>query len=496
VRGADPVGNLTDWASIRLTNLGVFDLRGPDTPPGFTMLPADDTGIVGDNRTTDTTPRFTWGVPEDLGGTIYTSFNGYYSISQVAPGIAVGTSSMLRWTISRIENSAWTEVASGDESSSRGPSTPLAPGSYNFRVHYLDLLGNRGGDAGVDFEILPALQPPTISLETDTGFFDSDGVTNSTDPIFQLTTPDAETSRYVEYYWSFHRADGTEFHGVSRSTTIRPSQTYAALANLEDGQHAMYVRARNSDGALTQGWSEKVFTVDTQIPGFLPQVYIERYDRVPNFIRLANAPLRPDVHSGDQVVIWRVPAETASLSRNTTYRVTYQIQSLEGQIVHSGVADGGYYGVSDYVRGVLPLSSVPDGTYRLFASAIDEAGNHGNWVQADGGEFTIDSTRPAAPVLASGPTGTLAVGAAADFSWLGSTDTGPSPVRYVVKFMYLARGTLHGTTSYQSFTLVEGTSLRISPDFGYGPGRVRWSVLAFDQADNAVESSFREFTLI
>jgi hypothetical protein len=415
----------------------------------------------------------------------------------------------VRWTIRRSVAFGESEVvAQGDQNSPPGPTTPLEYGTYSFQVAYLDNVGNLGVRGGLSFRVAPLLSAPRVDLIQNgaSNANNTDNIITSSDPVFNFSAEHSVLETHTEYYWALHRSDGTQFHGVSSSSRVRPSDTYPALANLPDGRHIMFVRARTNTGELTNGWGEKVFGVATTPPAAMPRLYVERYDRVPDFIRLANAPLQPGVTSGRVIggtpfvtAVWQMPADPAVPLDNRGYRIVYKVESADGTIVSSNnnIPEWTTYtGYENFFQFRVGISWLPAGSYRLFARAVDGENRFGAWTQAEGGPFTVDSTVPSAPLLISGPTGPLAIGTAADFSWLGSTDTGPGPVRYVVKLEYLDRNSGTATGSYQTFQLVEGTSARITPESIYGAGRVRWSVYAFDLADNAIESGFGEFTLV
>lgn len=250
----------------------------------------------------------------------------------------------------------------------------------------------------------------------------------------------------------------------------------------------MFARARTTSGVTTTEWSERVVVVDTQAPLWIEGLRLNRVRResdTPDAI-FNNSP--SDVMNYERPQFqWIAPADVGSAGIGN--RVVYQIQSLDRSVLYSGE-----WNLETVARttGVFEVGiSLSDGTYRIWASAVDKANNFGNWGLVEGGEFTVDTQRPTLPVVLAGPPSGTSAGAPLEFTWLPSTDSSGEPVRYVVElFKAIPQSPSNETLLYfpSSNSLVVTLNL--------GAGDYWWRVRAFDQGATSSSSAYQAFTLV
>ncbi len=201
-----------------------IDTSAPN-PPVLTGF-SDDSGVVGDGRTSDTTPTLT-GTAE--AGSTVAIFNGSTQI-----GTVVATGGNFTFTVP----------------------TELANGTYAFSARATDAAGNQSAASASLSVTVDATAPgaPVIgSVSPDSGVA-GDGITNTTAAIVSGT---AEAGATV-----------TIFSGATAIGTAiaNPNGTYSAAVTLNTGSNSLTARATDAAGNVSAASTSVGVTVDTAAP--------------------------------------------------------------------------------------------------------------------------------------------------------------------------------------------------------------------------------------
>ena len=337
----DAAGNL---GAASVATPITIDATAPAAPTTPSLLPADDSGQLGDGVTNVKSPRFT-GTAE-AGSTVQ-----LINTSGTVLGTAVATGGA--YTVS--------------------PSTPLADGAHSLRAQAIDAAGNLGTASNainLTIDSTPPVVPTTPSLlAADDSGAKGDGITNVNEPRLVGTAAAGVTVQVVN-------AGGTVLG--SAATAADGSYSVSLGSALADGAYSL--RARSIDLAGNTSASSPAFAlaIDTSA--------------------LA-APTTPGLFAGDDsgvkgdgVTSARQPRIFGLAEPGSTVQV-FSITPSEGvgtaAILASGTAalDGGYL--------VGFVSPQADGAYSIVVRATDAAGN----VSPTSGalSLTIDTAQPATP---------------------------------------------------------------------------------------------------
>ncbi len=175
------------------------DLVPPAAPSTPTLLPADDSGTLGDGITSVTQPRL---IGTAVAGSTVQLING---------GTVIGTA---------------TVTAGGAYTVS--PSSPLASGTYSLTVQDIDVAGNVSTPSGafsltIQTSVLPAPSTPALLPADDSGVL-GDGVTNVKQPRLVGT---AVASGTIELLNASGTVIGTATVSPTGSYTVSPSSPLA-----------------------------------------------------------------------------------------------------------------------------------------------------------------------------------------------------------------------------------------------------------------------------
>ncbi|PLR52304.1 hypothetical protein CYR34_05560, partial [Chimaeribacter arupi] len=219
VRVTDDAGNVAASAALNVTVDTVTNA------PVITLM--DDSGVVGDNQTSDTTPGFAIITDTDV-VTVMVSVDG--GAAQAAVQDAAG-----RWTFAV-------------------PSA-LTDGEHTLDVTVTDKAGNSTQGAAYTFTLDTSVSVPAIDLNeaSDSGAANSDNITNVKTPSFTLSNIDADAVT-VEVLINGTAYPATREGGVWRFTA----------PELTDGEYAVQVRVTD-DAGNTATSGELTFTVDTEV---------------------------------------------------------------------------------------------------------------------------------------------------------------------------------------------------------------------------------------
>ncbi|MFC2058568.1 hypothetical protein ACFLTS_02855 [Chloroflexota bacterium] len=295
----------------------------------------------------DSTPSFDWTDVTDPAGGVTYGIQVADNIDFTAPAI----------DLSDLGVSAYT-------------STALPDGTYYWRVNATDGLGNEGAWSGAWSFTIDTIEPsaPVLSLPAD-GLITGDNTPT-------LDWGDVTDASGVTYDVQVDYVDDA-FGSLIVDETGLDDSFFDIIAELPDGTY--YWRARAVDNSVpsnTSAWSEVwSFTVDTTAPG------------APVLSSPADAQTTGD---NTPTLDWGDVTDPSG--------VTYEVQldntdDTFGSLVvdESGLGDS-FFDI---------LAPLPDGTYYWRARAVDNAvpANTGAWSEV--WSFTVDTTAPAAPALAS-----------------------------------------------------------------------------------------------
>ncbi len=334
VRELDFVGNLS--APSAATNL-VIDLIPPAAPSTPTLLPADDSGTLGDGITSVTQPRL---IGTAVAGSTVQLVNG---------STVIGTA---------------TVSAGGAYTVS--PSSPLASGTYSLTVQDIDVAGNVSTPSGAfSLTILSgslATPPAPTLLATDDSGVSGDNTTNVRQPHLTGTASGGVTIQIVG-------AGGA----ILGTAPIGPggSYTVAVASPLADGTYSLSVQSIDAAGNLSTLSPALGLTILATPPAApsAPVLF----------------PADDSGTLGDGITNVNQPRLTGTAVAGDTVLLLNASNAVIGSTV---ATSGGLYTV-------IPSSPLADGSYVLHTVTVDVAGN----VSSASGTIalTILTAPPAAP---------------------------------------------------------------------------------------------------
>ncbi len=315
LQAVDAAGNISKSSpALTLT----IDTTAPSAPTAPTLLPADDSGTLGDNLTNINTPRLT--------GT--TAANATIQLLNAA-GTVIGSTS-----------------SGADGSYTVAPTSSLPDGSIALTVRAVDAAGNIG-KAGPALSLTIATAPPVAPAAPTLLAADDSGTKG--DNLTNLNTPRLTGTATANATVQLLNASGT----VLGSTTSGADGSYTIVlaSPLANGTLALAVRVVDRAGNVGKTGAVVSLTIDTTAPA---------------------APLAPTLLAADDTGVLGDGITTVSRPRLTGVAeagATVQILDATGKVV--AVAIAGADGT--YLAG--PLATLAPGGYQFRALATDAAGN-------------------------------------------------------------------------------------------------------------------------
>ena len=315
-----------------------IDTSPPASPSTPSLLPADDSGVLGDGITNVTQPHLIGTAPAsttaqliDAGGNVLGSgtvdVNGAYSVA---------------------------------------PTSVFADGTYNLRARAIDVAGNLGALSAtfsltIQTSHIGTPNAPALLPADDTGV-KADGITSVKQP--RLTGFVASGSS-VQLLNPGGGLVATAPIGVGGAYTIGFS---SALA---DGAYAVSIRVVDSAGNLSPASPTYALVIDTTPPAT---------PSTPKILASDDSGVK-----GDGITNVKQPHFIGTADANTTI----QLVNAANSVVGTGVAG------ANSAYSVIPTTSLADGSYAFTVEAVDAAGN----VSGLSGSITltIDATAPASP---------------------------------------------------------------------------------------------------
>ncbi|QWT46001.1 Ig-like domain-containing protein [Azospira inquinata] len=341
IKVTDAAGNSSTTAGTPFT----IDSTAPTGTTGaLAAVAGNDTGTLGDNLTSDTTPTLTGAA--EAGAQVEVTVNG--------------------------KTYSTTADSTGHYSITVPNSDALTDGSYTPSIKVTDAAGNSSTTAGTPFTIdhtAPAV--PVITTVTDDvgavqGTLHSGATTDDATPTLNGT---GEAGATVKLY------DGSTLLG---STTVdsNGNWTYTPTTPLTDGAHSLSATQTDVAGNTSPSTNNFPFTVDTSSVS-TPTIITVQDSEGPIQGAVPQNGVTDDAH----------PTLNGTAPAGTTVKV-YD----NGVELGSVVADS--HGYWAYVPSVLV-----DGTHSFTVTATNSAGTVSPASSAYG--ITVDTVAPAAPVISS-----------------------------------------------------------------------------------------------
>ncbi len=298
----------------------VIDTTPPAAPTAPSLLPADDSGTVGDGITNVNPPR--------LIGTAASS----------------GLTIQLLNTSNNVIGSA---VAGTGGAYTVTPSSALADGTYVVHVQAVDVAGNVSAASG-NFTLVIDTTPPAAPtapglLPADDSGTVGDGITNVNLPRLICTA--ASSGLTIQLLNASNNEIGSAVAGTGGAYTVTPS---SALA---DGTYVVHVQAVDAAGNVSAASGSFTLVILTAAP---------------------SAPSAPALAPGDDTGTAGDGITTVAqphLIGTSVAGDTVQLLNATNNVVGSGVVAGN----GSYT--ILLNSALSPGTYAIRAVAIDLAGN-------------------------------------------------------------------------------------------------------------------------
>ncbi|WP_168203151.1 Ig-like domain-containing protein [Marinobacter fonticola] len=343
----DAAGNesaLSPATSVRV------DTTAPGTPASAPILaPASDSGIENDNITSDHAPALTGSgaVPGDS----VTLYNG--------DGTSVLGSAVVeadgRWSVT--------------------PESPLANGSYGFRVSYSDNAGNESDLSAMTTITIDSIAPnaavsaPVLDDYSDSGI-KGDAITSDTVPT--LTGSGGTPGETVRLY----HGDGETVIGVAM---VQPDSTWSVTpdAPLAEGTHNLtvsYSDAAGNESTHSPAVSLVIDTVSATGPASAPSL----------------ASTSDTAVEGDGIT-----ADTTPTFVGADAPIDHVVTLYDA---NTGEALGAISVGPDGTWSITPDAPLADGRYDLNVTYTDQAGNESS--PSPTTAVVIDVTAPVAPTLA------------------------------------------------------------------------------------------------
>lgn len=240
------------------------------------------------------------------------------------------------------------------------PSSSLAQGNHTIIARALDRAGNISPDAPLNFTIdTVALTPAQADLtaSSDSGFSNTDNLTNKTKPNFTGTLPESAMS--VEVF----------IDGVSRgsATVSGGNWNFTPGADLTDGNHTIAVKLTDVAGNVSSLSPALNFAIDATLP--------------------ATPAIAPDLTAASDTGI----SDSDNITSNTqpTFTGTAANDAVQVEVFIDGVSQG----LTNTTGGnwsYRPSAALADKVgYVIAVKAVDAAGNAS--ALSPGLSFTIDS---------------------------------------------------------------------------------------------------------
>jgi large repetitive protein len=321
-------------------------------PTNLALDPGSDTGTVGDNITSVTTPTITGKADKALVDATASNFATTVTLYD-SDGVTVLGSGLINR-----DTGAWSIAIT----------TPLSLGSHTITAKATDLAGNVStASAGLTLTIVPGTPPPpaaptglALDPSTDSGTI-GDNLTNFNKPKI---TGKAEAGSTVQLF------DNTTVLNPTVQADSNGNWSITLTAALSDGTHSLTAKATNGGGTGPASTALSL-VIDTTPPG------------APTAVALDASTDSGTI--GDNLTNFNKPQIDGKAEAGST------VQLFDGAAPISPTvqADGGGS------WSITLASALTDGLHHLTAKATDAAGNTGNASATL--PLTIDTTAPAPP---------------------------------------------------------------------------------------------------
>ena len=319
-------------------------MRPTTTPSDLNLLPADDTGTLGDGITSDRRPHL---------------------VGKATPSGTVQV-------VDRAGNLVGSTIAGPDGSFSAQPTAPLADGNYTLSARNVDAAGGVGPSGPtftltIDGQAPPTPSAPALLPADDTGT-PGDGITSVRSPHLRGTAVPGATVQVLD-------ANGA----IVASTIAGADGTFSVqpTAPLADGRVSLSAIASDAAGNASPIGPATLLTIDGTAPLATSALLL--------------LPADDSGALGDGITAVSKPR----LSGTAEPGSTVQVVDGSGAVVASTTA------APDGTFAAQPSMPLADGSHRLAALAIDAAGNAGPLGQALALTILANGPGPpAAPALA------------------------------------------------------------------------------------------------
>ncbi|MDY0961659.1 Ig-like domain-containing protein [Massilia sp. CFBP9026] len=320
-----------------------FDTLAPGKPAQPVLQAASDTGVVGDNITSDSTPTFSGGAG---------SVEGLATVRVYAGATLIG------------------QTTANADGSWNATSSALASASYQVTVVASDEAGNASIASNPLSLVIDTVAPgaptlPVLATGSDSGV-KNDNITNAATQTIGGAANSAEGGSVITLY-----SGGVAIPGAS--TTANLDGSWSIDLPLAHGSHAITARATDKAGNTGGASPVLALTVDRVAPD-QPQAPLLHAD--------SNSGSKADTITNDRTPTFY--GETGSVEGGATVKLY-----ADGQPIGSVVAAAnGSWSVA--------ANELDNGTYTITAEAVDVAGNVS--AASSGTSLTIDFTPPTAGV--------------------------------------------------------------------------------------------------
>lgn len=321
----------------------LFDTLAPAKPAQPALQAASDTGVVGDNITSDSTPTFSGGVG---------SVEGLATVRVYAGATLIG------------------ETTANADGSWSATSSMLASASHQVTIVASDSAGNASIASDPLILVIDTSAPgaptlPVLATGSDSGV-KNDNITNAVTQTIGGAAGSAEGGSVITLY-----SGGVAIPGAS--TTADLDGSWSIDLTLAHGSYSIAARATDKAGNTGGASPVLTLTVDRVAPG-QPQAPL----------------LHADSNSG---------SKTDTITNDRTPAFYGVAGSVEGGATVNLYADGDFIGTTAATANgswSLEVNQLGSGTYAITAEVVDVAGNVS--VASSSTSVTIDFTPPSAQV--------------------------------------------------------------------------------------------------
>ena len=364
--------------SSTFTNLYV-DTVDPATPV-IDLNTASDTGVSNtDNITNNTTPTFS--ITNDsarvkgTGGVAIDNDNGK-------------SAEVIEWHLTSAGGSTFTKQSA--TANTFTPSTALTDGVYKVKAKFVDKAGNEAESAVITFTIdtsAPAKpDTPDLGSGSDTGYLDTDNITNDATPNIFATAVADHT-----YEWT---VDGTV-------SSLSSTRTLAITANLSEGNRTFTVKTVDVAGNKSPASDALTVVVDKTAPP-APNVSRGLWDREDSGLsdsdNITNE-TQPTVDGRTIAGVNNYGGVKTHFVANSSANATCPVKAVSSDTLNTDllrILGDSFNADAVHTVSGYPSSALSDGKYCVYVEQADLAGNR---VVSSGFAVYIDTTAPSASGL-------------------------------------------------------------------------------------------------